>query len=322
MTGARDDNTGIFMNIMVFGRGHGKALQFSLGTGAATAVISALSLLLLAGGLGGWHLAQWIGDPAAQESEYVAEWRNEVERQQSDLANVESRVEKQIDAMTLRLGRLQAQLLRLDALGERLVVAANLGEDEFDFASVPAMGGPDEGGEGNSYAIGELDHMIEALGNQLESRAKQLDLVADLIANEALEDQRYIEGRPVDWGWVSSRYGYRTDPFHGRRTWHSGVDIASREGNDLMTVGAGVVTEAEDRGGYGYFIEVDHGDGLQTRYAHLREILVEPGQAVNKGDTIGLIGTTGRSTGPHVHFEVVKNGTRQDPEEYMQRAGR
>jgi len=137
------------------------------------------------------------------------------------------------------------------------------------------------------------------------------------MVNADIESQREIDGRPVSWGWVSSPYGYRNDPFNGKRTWHSGVDIASEEGRDVIAVGSGVVTEAQDRGGYGYFVEIDHGDGKQTRYAHAKELLVEAGQVVEKGQPIALIGSTGRSTGPHVHYEVLKSGTRQDPEDFM-----
>jgi len=310
------------MNIMVFGQGGAK--QLSLGAGTLAALVAALLLLVAGGGFTGWHLAQTLSANQAMtaETQQVARWKQRVQQQQDELAALERKMNQQVDGLTLRLGQMQARIMRLDALGQRLVVSADIGNDEFDFESVPAMGGVAEEGMGESYSLSELDAMIASLDNRLSSRAKQLDLLDDLMANRTLENQRHVAGRPVTWGWVSSQYGYRTDPFHGRRTWHSGVDIAGKEGGDVISVGAGVVTVAEDRGGYGYFVEIEHGDGLTTRYAHAKELLVEPGQVVSRGELIALMGSTGRSTGPHVHFEVLKNGTRQDPEVYMQRASR
>ncbi|TVP54779.1 MAG: hypothetical protein EA349_10620 [Halomonadaceae bacterium] len=312
------------MHVMLFSNSHGQPRQFHFGPLLGAMVIAVLISLAVAGGALGWFLGQSAGISHADAGylERVAQWQYKVEAESQAVADLEQDMGRQIDAMTLRLGQLQARMLRLDALGERLVVAADIGNDEFDFSAVPAMGGPEPAEGGESYTMEDLETRIGSLGGRIGSRAKQLELLQSLIANETLEDARHVEGRPVTWGWLSSKYGYREDPFHGRRTWHSGVDIAGREGGDVISVGAGVVTVAEDRGGYGFFIEIKHGDGLVTRYAHAKELLVSPGQVVEKGELIALMGSTGRSTGPHVHFEVLQDGTRQDPEIYMQRAGR
>ncbi|MDX1589410.1 MAG: M23 family metallopeptidase [Oleiphilaceae bacterium] len=312
------------MQVMLFSDSHCQARQFHLGAGSLLLLLLCLLILAGAGGFVGWSLGHYTGKSSAEDEfrDRVAHWEARVDRETRAVSALREEMNHQVDAMTLRLGRMQARLLRLDALGERLVVAADIGNDEFDFASVPAMGGPEDDGGGESFSLQELESRADSLGRRISSRSKQLELLQELIANETLEDARYVEGRPVTWGWLSSRYGYREDPFHGRRTWHSGVDLAGREGGDVVAVGAGVVTVAERRGGYGYFIEIKHGDSLVTRYGHAKKLLVEPGQVVKKGERIALMGSTGRSTGPHVHFEVLKDGRRQDPEKYMQRASR
>ncbi len=293
--------------------------MFSIGPRvvAAAALIGAFAL----GGAGyaGHQLAVSQTDARGNQSdrELVVRWEKRLQEKQQELAALEERASSEIDALTLRLGQLQARVLRLDALGQRMVAAADAGAEEFDFESVPAMGGPESDNLAESYSLLELENQIASLDGRLRSREKQLNLLERLMANEEIESQRQVDGRPVTWGWVSSPYGYRTDPFTGRKAWHAGVDIAAKEGGDVISVGAGVVTAAEDRGGYGYFVEIDHGDGMQTRYAHAKKLLVEPGEVVEKGQTIALIGQTGRSTGPHVHFEVLKNGTRQNPEDLM-----
>lgn len=312
------------MQVMFFSDSHCQARQFHMGPGSWLLLGLCLLLLAGAGGFMGWSLGHYTGKASAESafSDRVAQWEQRVEGEAEAVAALEREMSDQVDAMTLRLGRLQARVLRLDALGERLVVAADIGNEEFDFSSVPAMGGPEVAGDGESYRIEDLEGRVDSLGRRISSRSKQLELLQELIANESLADARHVEGRPITWGWLSSKYGYREDPFHGRRTWHSGVDLAGRDGGDVIAVGAGVVTAAEKRGGYGYFIEIKHGDGLVTRYGHAKELLVSPGQFVEKGERIALMGSTGRSTGPHVHFEVLKDGRRENPEKYMQRAGR
>jgi len=282
--------------------------------------LAGMALAVMTGsGFVGYQVAVHHSDAvaSAQESRMVERWQQRVRESQDELAALEERADQEIDELTRRLGQLQARVLRVDALGKSLVSSADVGDAEFDFESVPAMGGPEHEASSESHTVEALEDQIASLDSRLRSREKQLDLLDRLMANADIQSQREVDGRPVTWGWVSSPYGYRNDPFSGRRTWHSGVDIASKEGKDVIAVGSGVVTEAEDRGGYGYFVEIDHGDGMQTRYAHAKELLVEAGQVVEKGDTIALIGSTGRSTGPHVHFEVLRNGTRQDPEDFM-----
>lgn len=307
------------MNILLVGRHHGRARMLVPGKQALVAAVLAFSGIVGGAAWGGYQLAlEQVADGDAEtKSHLVNRWRTRLVETRERLADVEERAEHEIDALTRRLGELQARALRVDALGQNLVAAADMEDQEFNFDAAPAMGGPEGELAGESQSVVDLEEQIDALDSRLRSREKQLALLDRLIANREINNQREVDGRPVSWGWISSPYGYRTDPFTGRRAWHTGLDVAGRDGGDVVAVGAGVVTEAKRKGGYGYYVEIDHGDGLQTRYAHAKELLVGKGDIVEKGQQIAVMGSTGRSTGPHVHFEVVKNGTRQDPRDFM-----
>lgn len=307
------------MNILVVGRHHGRARMLIPGKQMFALAAFFMLAIVVGAAWGGYQLAmhQVVEGDSDAGSHMVERWRSRLEDTRERLAMVEERAENEIDALTRRLGQLQARALRVDALGQNLVASADMGNQEFDFESQPAMGGPEAGGAGESQSLSELEDQISSLDSRLRSREKQLALLDRLIANRELNNQREVDGRPVNWGWTSSPYGYRNDPFTGRRAWHTGVDLAGRDGGEVVAVGAGVVTAAKEKGGYGYFVEVDHGNGLQTRYAHAKDLLVEKGDIVEKGQQIAVMGSTGRSTGPHVHFEVVKDGTRQNPNDFM-----
>jgi len=261
-----------------------------------------------------------VQDPTA--SELVAQWQGRLDDQKAELAQVRHKVRQQIDALTLRLGEIQGRLLRLDALGQRFVETGVVASDEFDFSQPAAVGGPEDNVSGDSFTTPQLTDMIDALAQRIDDREHQLRMLDIVSSQKKLEHERYVEGRPITWGWLSSKYGYRSDPFTGKRTWHNGVDLAGREGSDIISVAAGVVTFAGDRYGYGNLVEVEHGDGLVTRYAHAKEIKTSVGEVVQKGQVLAAMGSTGRSTGPHVHFEVLQNGKSKNPETYIRRASR
>jgi murein DD-endopeptidase MepM/ murein hydrolase activator NlpD len=164
--------------------------------------------------------------------------------------------------------------------------------------------------------------MIDELAARIDDRERQLRLLDEVSSQSRLEEERYVEGRPITWGWLSSRYGYRSDPFTGKRAWHAGVDLAGKDGSDIIATAGGVVTYAGERHGYGNLVEVDHGDGLVTRYAHCKTLKVEVGDLVQKGQVLALMGSTGRSTGPHVHFEVLRHGKTENPQTYISRGSR
>ena len=312
------------MNVIFVGKRHGQSKAVALNGGVLAGLIFLVLALILAAGWAGYQVA--VTKAAAEqptESELVAEWRSKLEQQKAQLARVREDVQQQVDALTLRLGQIQGRMLRLDALGQRFMESGLVASDEFNFDQPPAVGGPEELGlAGDSYSAPELTEMIFQLERQLEDREKQLRLLDKVSSRQKLEDERYVQGRPITWGWLSSKYGYRSDPFTGKRTWHGGVDLAGKDGSDIIAVASGVVTWAGERYGYGNLVEVDHGDGLVTRYAHAKTVKVKIGDVVQKGQVVALMGSTGRSTGPHVHFEVIRNGKAEDPVKYIQRASR
>jgi murein DD-endopeptidase MepM/ murein hydrolase activator NlpD len=264
----------------------------------------------------GFRLAGAYGvtNPEAE----VAGWRANIDRQQAMLDSTRDAVVQNLDALALRLGQLNARMLRLDALGQRLTQMAGLDDGEFDFSSLPSLGGPEE-----PLAIADVDQVsglltaLDQLGAQLEDRQQQLNVLEDFLLNRKLRDEVHPEGRPVSSGYISSMFGSRTDPFTGRAAFHKGVDFAGREGSEVVAVASGVVIWSGDRYGYGQMVEINHGNGYVTRYAHNAENLVAVGDTVKRGETIAVMGSTGRATGPNLHFEVLHNGRVVNPLSYV-----
>lgn len=249
-------------------------------------------------------------------------WEQTLTAQQLEIENTRNEAQSKLEALTLRVAELQARLVRLDALGERMTVAAKLEHGEFDFSQPPALGGPSEELDNHNFEVATFMDMIDELSFKIEDRQHQLQTLEALMANQKVEESVFVAGRPITKGYLSSRYGRRTDPFSGRVAWHAGVDFAGKDGSDIVAVAAGVVTWSAERYGYGNLVEINHGNGFTTRYAHCKENLVKIGDVVKKGQLIALMGSSGRSTGPHVHFEVYKHGRAVDPASYIRRASR
>jgi murein DD-endopeptidase MepM/ murein hydrolase activator NlpD len=225
--------------------------------------------------------------------------------------------------MTLKLAQMRSRLVRLDALGEQLTQIASLEDGEFDFSVAPGLGGPDTAVVTESARAmdvqEELATMFARLDSSLDSRESQLQILQSMLSDNKLKSERTVAGRPIVKGWMSSKYGMRTDPFHGDKRWHGGVDFAGRKGSDVIAVASGVVTWSGERSGYGQMVELNHSDGFVTRYAHNSDNIAKLGAIVKKGELIAKMGSSGRSTGPHVHFEVYKNGRTVDPASYIRR---
>jgi len=259
----------------------------------------------------GFRAAEIFGvhNPSAQ----VAEWESEILAQQEVLASTREALQQNVDALAQRLGQMNAHVVRLDALGSRLTQMAELSDGEFDFTTEPAVGGPEElvPGEGND--LDSLVSSLDLLDVQIADRSRQLGVLEDLLLNRKLADEVHPEGRPVNSGYISSQFGERSDPFTGRLAFHKGIDFAGREGNSVVAVASGVVTWAGDRYGYGQMVELNHGNGYVTRYAHNAENLVNVGDTVKRGDVIARMGDTGRATGPNLHFEVLQDGRAVNP---------
>lgn len=303
------------MNIILVSRRHGRSRTISL---SALVVLALLMVGALA--VSGTLVARWLDDEAVtiMDQRAVNQWKQRLVSQETELARTRTYTEEQIRALTVRLAQLQSRLTRLDALGERLVDVANLDDGEFDFAVPPAVGGPETTGAGD-YTPPDFVSALDELSTLISNREQQLAVLDSLLGDRKIQFATFVTGRPIERGWMSSRFGYRNDPFNGKVAWHDGVDFAGKDGSNIVAVAAGVVTWASERYGYGNLVEVNHGNGYITRYAHAKEILVSVGDVIKKGDVIALMGSTGRSTGPHVHFEVLQHNKSVDPAKYINR---
>ena len=251
---------------------------------------------------------------AAEETLAAEEARERAEA----LADMAVEAERRLESITLLLAELQSRVTRLDAVGMNLTQSAGLEPGEFNFDMAPALGGPlMTSQEDARELIPALEGELFALSTALDDREVQLDILSELIQGEQVKSDATPSGRPILSGWLSSRYGTRIDPFSGKKAWHDGVDFAGKAGSNIVAVASGVVSWSGERYGYGKMVEVAHGDGVITRYAHNQENLVKVGDMVRRGDVVALMGNSGRSTGPHVHFEVHKNGRPVDPASYL-----
>lgn len=219
--------------------------------------------------------------------------------------------EQQLHTLARHIGRIEANLMRINALGERLVESAQLDPEEFNFRQEVGLGGsfPAEmTPEDLIFALKGLDALLDKRYIQLTALHQALHV------HFGQRDRTFSKGRlAVVNGWISSFFGMRYDPFTGRKAWHAGVDIAGKEGAEIKALAGGIVSFASTKGNYGQTVEINHGNGLITRYAHSKALLVKPGQLIRKGETIALLGSSGRSTGPHLHLEVHQNGIAVDP---------
>lgn len=311
------------MKIIVVSKRHGNTRSFTLGAWKR-ALISACILGLPVGiTLGALKYFDTEADSELLNPESRKAWVAALNEQAAQIEQAKLESEQKLAAMTMRVAELQARLVRLDALGERLTSMAHLDNGEFDFSNMPALGGPEQNIEEEGYASSpDIESSLDKLASQIEDRQQQLDTLEALLVNRKLQDEVFLAGRPIKKGWMSSRFGRRTDPFTGRVAWHEGVDFAGKDGSDIVAVASGVVTWSSERSGYGNLVEINHGNGYKTRYGHCKENLVKVGDVVKKGQIIALMGSSGRSTGPHVHFEVYKNGRAVDPSTYIHRASR
>lgn len=247
----------------------------------------------------------------------VADLRVQLLLQQRDVDRLQRDNVRDVNALSARLAELQAASTRIDALGERLAQMGQLTLEEFDFNQPAALGGPADPDAVASASADTLRAEIDELGDRLRRQASELDALQYLMVNRQLEDDMTPSGWPVRKGWISSRYGERTDPFTGERAYHSGLDFVASRGSDVLSVASGVVVWAGNRKGYGKTVEIDHGNGYRTRYAHNESLVVRPGDPVRAGQLIARLGSTGRSSAPHVHFEVLQNGDTVNPARFV-----
>lgn len=231
--------------------------------------------------------------------------------------NTEHVFKDQLADLVARVGQVNAQILRLNALGKRLTEMAHLDKGEFNFDAPPAQGGPDEADVATTDAAQELDGVLARLEDHLVDRERQLVILETFISARKLTAITVPDGSPVSGAWISSYFGRRVDPFTGMMAFHSGIDFAASEGALARAVAPGVVTWSGECSGYGQLVEINHGNGYVTRYAHNSHLLVKTGDRIAKGQAVSTVGSTGRSTGPHLHFEVLKNGAQIDPLKFV-----
>jgi len=304
------------MNVIFLSKREGRARQLDLArpltlTVVAIAVLGFLgSAFALGVQLGRGNHERLVLSDTVRFGTVLAEQKKQIE-------DLKQQLQLRVDAMAMRLGEMNAHVIRLDALGKRLTEMADIDSREFNFDRDPPRGGPE--GEGTSAEIPDLSSMLSQLEQRVDLRESQLSALENLILARELKQEIHPEGRPVANGFISSYFGERSDPFDGREAFHKGVDFAATQGSNVTAVAAGVVTWAGERSGYGKLIEINHGDGFVTRYAHNERTLVTVGQTVKRGEPVALMGSTGRSTGPHVHFEVLRNGRQVDPLSFVGR---
>jgi len=278
-------------------------VRCQIGDGCQMAVCSALFIAFLAIVAGTGFL--W-GTSSGQISQ-LADLEVELTQQKELIKTARTNAQSELDALAARIGQMQAHVTRLDALGGRLIKISKLDATEFNFDHKPAYGGPHDPESGVSV---NLENILVDLSDQLDSREQQLSILEDVIMSSQLKKESSPSGRPISKG-----------SFSGKIAKHKGMDFAGKAGSEIKAVSSGVVTWASSRYGYGNLVEINHGHGYTTRYGHNAEILVEVGDAVDKGQAISLMGSTGRSTGPHVHFEVLQNDRQVDPIRFVQSKG-
>lgn len=308
------------MNIIFVPKRVGRSGTYRLKSTAIYSVIAIFVALPVGLGIGGYLLGKQdseLGPTALLEG-----FQQELTQQRQEIAKARHMTSETMDALAMRLGNLQAHVIRVDALGDRLTKMANLESGEFDFSALPAQGGPESQNHSETPSIDlpEFTVALNTLSSQLDDRAQQLGLLETMMMSRSLQEEVVPAGRPIGKGWLSSYYGMRTDPFTGRKEHHGGIDFAGKKGSDVVAVAAGVITWASRRYGYGNLVEVNHGNGYATRYGHNDGIVVKVGDTIKKGQVISKMGSTGRSTGPHVHFEVLKDGKAVDPLKYINAA--
>jgi murein DD-endopeptidase MepM/ murein hydrolase activator NlpD len=229
----------------------------------------------------------------------------------------DSYLRENLNALASKLGQMQAQLLRLDTLGERLAKTAGFKPQDFMFDQLPGRGGAVSTMPSYELSLGDINRQVDVLTKQMDDRTEKLGILDSLLIVDSAKKKLLPSVLPVEGGWYSSNFGWRIDPFNGVRAFHEGMDFMAESGTQARAAAGGVVAFADFHAQYGNMIEIDHGNGLITRYAHLSKRLVKVGDVVLSGGIIGQVGSTGRATGPHLHFEVRQNGAPLNPVRFL-----
>lgn len=245
--------------------------------------------------------------------------------QRQEARRIQESLQGHLNAMAMRLGELQAQVARLDGLGERLARSAGLKPQDLpgglSAGTVPGRGGAPSSLPARDLTLPEFTSLLQSAAHQLDLRADQFGVLEALLLQESAKRKFLPSLPPVAEIWHSSDFGRRIDPFTGQSAFHEGIDFVAEAGTPIVAAASGKVVFAGEHPQYGKMVEIDHGNGLVTRYAHASQLNVRDGDLVLRGQRVATVGSTGRSTGPHLHFEVRLNGVPQNPARFLQAAG-
>ncbi|MGA9572420.1 MAG: M23 family metallopeptidase [Lysobacterales bacterium] len=298
------------LQILGTGQEYLKSLQGEQGRRVVTVLLVMLAVSMFV-------LGRWTAPTTVLIQQKKAELKLEIMHQKNLFAQLSREQENNLDALAARLAELQAASTRLDALGERLVQLGQLDPEEFDFSQPPPVGGPEMIIKNSHSSVGGINESISILARVMGSQFARLDALQLLLLDRNLDQERTPAGWPVSSGYISSGFGERNDPFTGKRTQHEGLDFVGAKGSEVLAVASGAVTWAGPRHGYGNLLEINHGNGYVTRYAHNDKLLVKAGDSISAGQEIAEMGATGRASAPHVHFEVLYKGKPVNPSKFV-----
>jgi murein DD-endopeptidase MepM/ murein hydrolase activator NlpD len=242
--------------------------------------------------------------------------------QEAQRRKTEDFLRENLNAMAVKLGQMQAQLMRLDALGERLSTLAGLKPGEFRFTEAPGRGGAVSSIPPKDLSMAEFNRQLDQLSRQMENRSDSLGILESQLFDAKVKKKLMPTIPPVDAAYSASSYGWRIDPFNGMLAMHEGVDFPVDIGTPVFAAAGGVVIYSGPHPQYGFLVEIDHGNDFTTRYAHCSRVLVREGEVVQRGSKIAESGSTGRATGPHLHFEVRYRSVAQNPIRFLQATAR
>ena len=303
------------MNIILVSGRLAKARTITLGPKhIAVATAGVLFAVLLTSGLLNFAMLRYAAELPFLKSQVRS-------IQQSQLVENESYMRDNLNAMAQRLGQMQAQLLRLDTLGERLAKLAGFKPQDFQFNEAPGRGGAPSAVPSQDVSLDDMFKQVDKLTRQVDDRGGKLSALESILVIDSAKKKLIPTMMPVIGGAYNSNFGWRLDPFNGQHSYHEGIDFAGSLGTPILAAAGGVVVYAEYHAAYGNMAEIDHGNDLITRYAHASKLLVKVGDMVLRGAKIAEMGSTGRSTGTHLHFEVRQRGVSVNPAQFLQLPG-
>lgn len=292
--------------------------QYTLNNNKLKATVL-IGLSMAIGGI--FALGLWLGSWLKDNDGYqlkINSLKATVAQSQAKLQDYQQGVQQDLDAMSLQIGRLMAHSTRLNALGERLTLANNIDPAEFNLLQAPGVGGAEPHFSGEKNTPQALYKHLFDLEDDFSLQQERLDILAQLLDEENISHRSKPHHKPLQSGWVSSHFGRRADPFTGKRAKHLGIDFSGKYGAEIQAAADGIVVWSGRKGGYGLMVEIDHGNGYVTRYAHAKELKANFGQRVRSGESIAVMGKSGRATSEHLHFEVLKNGKKVNPWPFLQ----